>query len=224
MANLYVVPTPIGNLEDITLRALNCLRNADFVICEDTRTTGFLLHHFDIKKNLFAFHKFNEHAALNTLVTKIKQCENVILVSDAGTPCISDPGYMIIRACIENDIKIECLPGATAFVPAIVCSGFPSEKFVFLGFLPQKKGRLTAIKNIALETKTVVLYESPYRICKFLNEIIEYIGDDRMLSISREISKKFEETLRGKPSELLLHFTKYEPKGEFVIVINALKN
>lgn len=148
----------------------------------------------------------------------------MILVSDAGTPCISDPGYMIIRACIENDIKIECLPGATAFVPAIVCSGFPSEKFVFLGFLPQKKGRLTAIKNIVLETKTVVLYESPHRICKFLNEIIENIGDDRMLSISREISKKFEETLRGKPSELLLHFTKHEPKGEFVIVINALKN
>jgi len=224
LAKLYIVPTPIGNLKDITLRALECLQQVDFVICEDTRTTGFLLHHYEIKKTLFQFHKHNEHAALHSIIQKIKNAENVALVSDAGTPCISDPGYLLVKSCVENEIEVECLPGATAFVPALVCSGFPSEKFVYMGFLPQKKGRSTAIKNIAIEQKTVVLYESPYRICKLLEEIILHIGDERLVSISREISKKFEETRRGKPSELLEHFTKNEPKGEFVVVINALKS
>lgn len=218
---LVLVPTPIGNLKDISLRALETLKDCDLILTEDTRKTGMLLKHFDIKKTLIPHHKFNEHNQVHKIVERIISGEKVVLVSDAGTPAISDPGYLITKTCIENDIDVECLPGATAFVPAIVNSGLPNDRFCFEGFLPQKKGRKKRIEALIHEERTIVLYESPYRITKLLNEIKSYMGEDREVSVSREISKIHEETLRGKTKELIAHFEEKQPKGEFVVVIKG---
>lgn len=222
MPKLYVVPTPIGNLSDMTYRAVEVLKESDIIYCEDTRQSFKLLNHYGIQKSLFPLHKMNEYKIVDAIVQKIQAGMNLSLISDAGTPCISDPGYILIKLCIEQGIEVECLPGATAFVPALVVSGFDTSEFVFLGFPPHKKGRQTFIKNIALENRTVVLYESPYRVLKFLEEFLEFVGDERILSVSRELSKKFEETQRGTASQLIESFKKKEPKGEFVIVVNRL--
>lgn len=219
MAKLYIVPTPIGNLQDITLRALEVLKSVDFILCEDTRTSSILLNHYAINKPLISFHKFNEHSALQTVIQKIKMSESSALISDAGTPAISDPGFLLVRECIKNEIETEVLPGATAFVPALVNSGFACDSFLFFGFLPIKKGRQTAWKQIAQTECTVVLYESPYRIVKLLEEIKTYIGEQTQVSISREISKKFEQTVRGNVHDVWQHFVSTTPKGEFVVVI-----
>lgn len=222
MPKLYVVPTPIGNLADMTYRAVETLKESDVIYCEDTRQSFKLLNHYGIQKSLFPLHKMNEYKILDSITQKIQAGQNVSLISDAGTPCISDPGYLLIKQCIDNGIEVECLPGATAFVPAIVVSGFDTSEFVFLGFPPHKKGRQTFIKNIAEEKKTIVIYESPYRVLKFLEEFLEFVGDERELSVSRELSKKFEQTQKGTASILIELFKKKEPKGEFVIVINKL--
>ncbi len=216
---LYVVPTPVGNLEDITLRALKVLKEVDIILAEDTRQTKKLLDHFQIQKQLFAHHKFNEHKTVEVITEKLKSGLKIALVSDGGTPGISDPGHILISACIKENINVECLPGATAFVPALVNSGFATDEFVFFGFLPHKKGRQTKLKEIALESKTVILYESPFRVLKLLEELQIHIGNERKISTSREISKMFEETNRGSAAELIEHFKKKAPKGEFVVVI-----
>ena len=220
MSKLVIVPTPIGNLEDITLRAIKMLQQANLVLAEDTRTTGFLLKHFEISTKMISHHKFNEHSTLSKSIDLIKSNELVALVSDAGTPSISDPGFLLVRECIKNDIEVECLPGATAFVPALVNSGFPSDKFCFEGFLPQKKGRHTRFLQLKTEQRTMIFYESPYRLLKTLEQINEYWGD-RNVSVSREISKIYEETIRGNVLSVINHFKTKPPKGEIVIVVEG---
>ena len=216
---LYVVPTPIGNLDDITFRAIKVLNEVSLILAEDTRTSGFLLKHFDIKTPMMSHHKFNEHKTVQQMVERIKSGELMALISDAGTPAISDPGFLIVRACIENEIEVECLPGATAFVPALVASGLPNDRFCFEGFLPQKKGRQTRLNSLTDENRTMVFYESPFRIVKTLTQLAEVLGSERRASVSREISKMFEETVRGTLTEIATHFTTHPPKGEFVIVV-----
>lgn len=223
MSKLYVVPTPIGNLEDITIRAINTLKEVDFILAEDTRTTKKLLDKYEITKQLYAHHIHNEHKTLESMIEKIQLAESVAIVSDAGTPAISDPGFLLIRACVENDISVIPLPGPSAIIPAIVGSGFPCDRFVFEGFLPHKKGRQTKWKNIAEEDRSVVLYESPHRLVKALKEIVEFVGDDREVCVAREISKIHEEFKRGKPSEVLAYYEEHPPKGEIVIVLGYRK-
>ena len=218
---LHVVPTPIGNLEDITYRAIKVLKEVDFILAEDTRTSGFLLKHYDIATKMFSHHKFNEHKSSQQIVERIEAGANVALISDAGTPAISDPGFLIVRACIEAGIRIECLPGATAFVPALVMSGLPNDRFCFEGFLPPKKGRQTRLKELADEQRTMVFYESPYRVLKTLTQFAEYFGEERLATTSREISKIYEDTKRGTLSQLIEHFTETDPRGEFVIVVSG---
>ena len=221
MSKLFIVPTPIGNLEDITLRSLRILKEAGLILAEDTRTTRKLLSHYQISTRLQSYHIFNEHQKTGDIVNHILSGETTALVSDAGTPSISDPGFMLIRACLEKGIAVECLPGPTALIPALVNSGFPSDKFCFEGFLPHKKGRKTRLNEIAMEPRTIILYESPHRISKTLKELLQVMGDGRRCSVSRELTKLHEETIRGTFSELIEHFTKKEPRGEIVIVIEA---
>lgn len=221
MAQLYVVPTPIGNLEDITLRAINVLRSVDFILAEDTRTTSHLLRHLGIEKPMYSHHKFNEHATVGRVAESIAAGKDVALVSDAGTPGISDPGFLLVRRCVEEGIEVVTLPGATALIPAVVQSGFPCDRFTFEGFLPQKKGRMKRLQELAKEHRTVVLYESPYRVVKCLEQIAETMGEERRVAVVREITKKFEQTVRGTVAECLDHFREHEPKGEFVIVIEG---
>jgi len=223
MAKLYLVPTPVGNLEDMTFRAIRILKEVDLILAEDTRTTGFLLKHFDIRNKMQSHHKFNEHETTMGIVSRIQTGENIALVSDAGTPGISDPGFLLVRACIEKELEVECLPGATAFVPALVNSGFPTDRFCFEGFLPQKKGRQTKLKELALEERTIILYESPFRVLKTLMQLGEFMGENRRVSVSREISKLHEETVRGTLHEVISHFRLNEPRGEFVIVIGKIE-
>ena len=223
MSKLYIIPTPIGNLEDITLRAIRLLKEVDLVLAEDTRTTKKLFVNYDIDTTLASFHMHNEHKVLAEFIDRLKAGETFALVSDAGTPGISDPGFLLVRECVKNNIEIECLPGATAFVPALVNSGLPSEKFIFEGFLPTKKGRQTRLKLLLEEERTMIFYESPHRIVKTLSQFAEYFGEDRKVSVSREISKMFEETKRGKVKEVLTHFEDKKPKGEFVIVVEGKK-
>lgn len=218
---LYLVPTPIGNLEDITFRALQILKSADLILAEDTRKSGLLLKHFDIKKPLSSFHMHNEHQKIKSLVKSLKEGQNIAMISDAGTPGISDPGFLLVREALAEGIEIQCLPGATAFVPAIVVSGFSTDRFLFEGFLPQKKGRQTRLKKMLESDATIVLYESPYRIIRLLEELTELGQGERRISVSREISKMFEETIRGTVSDVLLHFKEKEPKGEFVVCLEA---
>lgn len=216
---LYVVPTPIGNLEDMTFRAVNVLKSVDLILAEDTRTSAFLLKHFDIKTPMHSHHKFNEHKTVLQITERIKNGQKVALISDAGTPAISDPGFLLVRACVENQIDIECLPGATAFVPALVASGLPNDRFCFEGFLPQKKGRQTKLQSLKNEVRTMIFYESPFRVLKTLTQLAENFGNERKASVSREISKIYEETIHGTLEELTAHFTKNQPKGEFVIIV-----
>ena len=223
MSKLFLVPTPIGNLEDITFRSLRMLNEVDLILAEDTRTSGKLLKHFDIKPPMQSFHMHNEHKVLDKMVDKLKLGIKIALISDAGTPGISDPGFLLVRACVEEGIDTECLPGATALIPALVQSGFPTDRFIFEGFLPPKKGRQTRLKQWSEETRTIVFYESPHKIVKTLSQLQEFVGGDRRLSVSRELSKKFEETVRGTVNELILHFSKKAPKGEFVIVLEGKK-
>jgi 16S rRNA (cytidine1402-2'-O)-methyltransferase len=220
---LYVVPTPIGNLEDITFRALRILKEVDLVLAEDTRTAGQLLRHFDIDKRILSHHQHNEHHALKEVIRLLKEGKTMALVSDAGTPAISDPGFLLVRECVKENIDFETLPGATAFVPALVNSGLPSDKFYFEGFLPQKKGRKTRLEFLTNIEDTIILYESPHRLLKLLEEVILHFGAEHYMSVSREISKKFEETLRGSATELLLHFTENPIKGEFVVCLSGVK-
>ena len=224
MAKLTVVPTPVGNLEDMTFRAIRVLKEADLILAEDTRTTGILLKHFEIQNKMQSHHKFNEHKTVEQIAARIKGGENIALVSDAGTPAISDPGFMLVRECVRQGVDVECLPGATAFVPALVASGLPNEKFCFEGFLPQKKGRQTRLKELALEYRTIIFYESPFRLLKTLTQFAEFFGTDRQVSVSREISKLHEETVRGSLEEVIQHFTVNEPRGEIVIVLAGLKD
>ena len=223
MAKLTVVPTPVGNLEDMTFRAIRVLKEADLVLAEDTRTTGILFKHFEIQNKMRSHHKFNEHKTVEQLAARIKAGKNIALVSDAGTPAISDPGFMLVRECVRQGVEVECLPGATAFVPALVASGLPNEKFCFEGFLPQKKGRQTRLMELAEEERTIIFYESPYRLVKTLMQFVEFFGADRQVSVSREISKVHEETVRGTLEEVIQHFSEHEPKGEIVIVLAGLK-
>ena len=223
MSKLFLVPTPIGNLEDITFRSVRILNEADLILAEDTRTSGKLLKHFDIKTPMQSFHMHNEHKVLDKMIDKLKLGIKIALISDAGTPGISDPGFLLVRACVKEGIETECLPGATALIPALVQSGFPTDRFVFEGFLPPKKGRQTRLKQWSEETRTIVFYESPHKIVKTLSQLQEFVGGDRRLSVSRELSKKFEETFRGTVNELVLHFSKKAPKGEFVIVLEGKK-
>ncbi len=223
MGKLILVPTPIGNLEDITLRALKVLKEVDLVLAEDTRTSGKLLKHFEIETPLQSHHMHNEHKQVETLVEKLKSGACIALISDAGTPAISDPGFLLTRACVQEGIEVECLPGATAFVPALVNSGLPNDRFVFEGFLPVKKGRQTRLKLLAEETRTMVFYESPHKLLKTLTHFGEYFGEDRSVSVSRELTKMYEETVRGTLTELIHHFTQKPPKGEFVIVVGGKK-
>ena len=219
MAKLYIVPTPIGNLDDITLRAVNVLRDVDFILAEDTRTTSFLLKHLGIEKKLYSHHKFNEHATVKMVAESIAAGRNAALVSDAGTPGISDPGFLLVRTCVEAGIEVETLPGATALIPALVQSGFPCDRFCFEGFLPQKKGRAKQLQSLAAEERTMIFYESPYRVVKYLEQFAEVFGPERRVSVSRELTKKFEQTVRGTVAEVLEHFRTTDPKGEFVIVL-----
>ncbi len=221
MSKLYIVPTPIGNLDDMTFRAIKVLKEVDLILAEDTRTSGKLLKHFDISTPMQSHHMHNEHRTVDGIVRKLKNGENIALISDAGTPAISDPGFLLTRSCVEQGIDVECLPGATAFVPALVNSGLPNEKFVFEGFLPVKKGRQTRLKLLAEETRTMIFYESPHKLVKTLNNFIEYFGEDRRISVSRELSKLHEETIRGTAQEVLEHFEKKPPKGEIVIVVEG---
>lgn len=219
MAKLYLVPTPIGNLDDITLRAVEVLRTVDLILAEDTRTTSFLLRHLGIEKPLRSHHKFNEHATAQFFTETVAAGQNVALVSDAGTPGISDPGFLLVRTCVEQGIEVETLPGATALIPALVNSGFPCDRFCFEGFLPQKKGRTKHLERCREEERTMIFYESPYRVVKCLEQFAEFFGAERPISVSRELTKKFEETVRGTIGEVLAHFREHEPKGEFVLVV-----
>lgn len=216
---LYIVPTPIGNLEDITLRAINVLKSVDLILAEDTRTSGKLLKHFDIDTQMHSHHMHNEHKTVKGIVQKLKAGSTIALISDAGTPAISDPGFLLTRACVENDIPVDCLPGATAFVPALVNSGLPNDKFVFEGFLPVKKGRQTRLLLLAEEPRTIILYESPHKLLKTLSNLCEYFGEERQVSVSRELTKLFEETKRGTAKSILDYYINRTPKGEIVIVV-----
>ena len=215
MGKLYVVPTPVGNLEDMTFRAIRILKEVDLILAEDTRTSGILLKHFEIKNAMQSHHKFNEHKTVESVVNRIKGGETVALISDAGTPGISDPGFLVVRECVRNGIEVQCLPG-------LVASGLPNEKFCFEGFLPQKKGRMTRLKALAEECRTMVFYESPHRLVKALTQFAEHFGAERQASVSREISKMHEETVRGTLTELIEHFTANEPRGEIVIVVTGI--
>lgn len=219
MAKLYIVPTPVGNLEDITLRALRVLKEVDCILAEDTRTSGILLKHYDIKAKLQPHHKFNEHKTIEGIAQRIKGGENIALISDAGTPGISDPGFLLSRQCAKEGVEVECLPGATAFVPALVVSGLPCDRFCFEGFLPQKKGRVSRLTQLSTEERTIIFYESPYRVVKLLTQISEIFGSERECAVCREISKLHEESVRGSVADVLAHFTTHEPKGEFVVII-----
>ena len=222
MGKLYLVPTPVGNLGDITLRALELLKTADLVLAEDTRTTGMLLKHYDIKARLQSHHKFNEHQTAEAVAERLAASdETVVLVSDAGTPGISDPGFMLVRACVARDVEVQCLPGATAFVPALVSSGLPCERFAFEGFLPQKKGRATRIAGLAEEPRTMIIYESPYRVAKTLRQLAEAFGPERRCAACREISKLHAECVRGTLEEVAAHFEANEPRGEFVLIVEG---
>ena len=221
MGTLYLVPTPVGNLEDITMRALKVLREADLILAEDTRTSGNLLRHFDIKNAMLSYHKFNEHKTVEGIVERLLAGQTIAVVSDAGTPGISDPGFLVAREAIRAGIEVITLPGATAFVPALVSSGLPCDRFCFEGFLPQKKGRQTRLQALAEETRTMIFYESPHRIVKALAQFIEVFGPERQVSVCREISKVHEESVRGTLQEVLQHFTETEPRGEFVIVVGG---
>ena len=219
MSKLYIVPTPIGNLDDITLRAIKTLEAADYILAEDTRTTAFLLKHLGIEKKLYSHHKFNEHATAASVAEAIGEGRTVALVSDAGTPGISDPGFLLVRTCVEAGIEVETLPGATALIPALVQSGFPCDRFCFEGFLPQKKGRTKRLQELSEEQRSIIFYESPFRVVKCLEQLAEVFGAERKVSVSRELTKKFEQTVRGTIAEVLEHFREHEPKGEFVIVV-----
>lgn len=223
MSKLYIVPTPIGNLKDITFRAIEVLKEVDLILAEDTRTSGKLLKHFDIATPSQSHHMHNEHKTVEGLINKLKSGTTIAIISDAGTPAISDPGFLLTRACIENNIEVDCLPGATAFVPALVNSGLPNDKFVFEGFLPVKKGRQTRLLTLAEETRTIIFYESPHKLLKTLANFCEYFGDDRQVSVSRELTKLYEETIRGTVKEVLDHYTSKPPKGEIVIVVAGKK-
>jgi 16S rRNA (cytidine1402-2'-O)-methyltransferase len=223
MSKLYIVPTPIGNLKDITFRAIEILKKADLILAEDTRTSGKLLNHYEIKTPMISYHMHNEHRVLESVIEKLKSGLKIAIISDAGTPAISDPGFLLVRECVENQIEVDCLPGATALIPALVNSGFPNDKFVFEGFLPVKKGRQTRFKKLADEQRTIVIYESPHKLLKTLKDISLFMGPETFLSVSREISKLFEETLRGTSKELEEHFIKNKPKGEIVIIIQRQK-
>ena len=221
MAKLYLVPTPIGNLDDMTFRAVQVLKEADLILAEDTRTSGKLLKHFDVKTNMHSHHMHNEHKTVDAIVERIKNGETIALISDAGTPAISDPGFLLTRACVEAGLEVDCLPGATAFVPALVNSGLPNDKFVFEGFLPVKKGRQTRFNLLAEETRTMIFYESPHKLIKTLGHFKEYFGAERLCSVSREITKLHEETVRGTVEEVLKHFESKPPKGEIVIIVEG---
>ncbi len=224
MGKLYVVPTPVGNLEDMTMRAIRVLKEADLILAEDTRTSGILLKHFEIKNALQSHHKFNEHKTVESIAQRILAGETVALISDAGTPAISDPGFLLVRECVRHGIEVQCLPGATAFVPALVSSGLPNDRFCFEGFLPQKKGRATRLTQLQEESRTMIFYESPYRVVKTLQQFAEYFGADRPVSVCREISKIHEESVRGTLEEVIAHFQQTEPKGEIVIVLGGKKD
>lgn len=219
MGQLYIVPTPIGNLEDISFRAIKILKEVDQVLAEDTRVSGKLLKHYDIATPMRSYHQHNEHRLVDQIIARLQDGEVFALISDAGTPGISDPGYLIVRECVAKDIKVICLPGATALIPAIVQSGIPSDRFIFEGFLPVKKGRKKRLNALAEEERTLVIYESPYRVLKTLKDLMQYFGQDRHISVSREISKKFESTVSGDIAEVLEHFEHHKPKGEFVFVV-----
>ena len=222
IAKLYIVPTPIGNLEDITLRALRVLKEVDFILAEDTRTSGVLLRHYQIETPLRSHHKFNEHKSVETIADKIEEGCNVALISDAGTPSISDPGFLLVRTCVERGIEVECLPGATALIPALVISGFPSDRFVFEGFLPVKKGRQTKFKFLSNEERTLIFYESPFRLVKTLLDLVCFFGPERQACVCRELSKKFEESRRGSVAELAIWYEMHPPKGEVVLVVRGV--
>ena len=222
MGKLYLVPTPIGNLEDMTFRAVKVLQEADLILAEDTRTSGKLLKHFEITTQMHSHHMHNEHKTVEGLVDRIKNGQTLALISDAGTPAISDPGFLLTRACVEAGLEVDCLPGATAFVPALVNSGLPNDKFVFEGFLPVKKGRQTRLKFLAEETRTMIFYESPHKLIKTLGHFCEYFGEERPVSVSREITKLFEETVRGTAKGVLDHYTNKPPKGEIVVIVGGL--
>lgn len=224
MGKLYVVPTPVGNLDDMTFRAIKVLKEADLILAEDTRTSGILLKHFEIKNAMQSHHKFNEHRTVEALAQRIQAGEIVALISDAGTPAISDPGFLLVRECVRNGVEVECLPGATAFVPALVMSGLPNDRFCFEGFLPQKKGRVTRLTALQEETRTMIFYESPYRVVKTLTQFTEFFGAERQVAVCREISKVHEECVRGTLQEVIAHFTANEPRGEFVIVLAGKDN
>ncbi|MEN6455465.1 MAG: 16S rRNA (cytidine(1402)-2'-O)-methyltransferase [Prolixibacteraceae bacterium] len=221
MGKLYLVPTPIGNLDDMTFRAIKILKEVNLILAEDTRTSSKLLHHFEIQNKLSSHHKFNEHQTTESMVKRIEGGETVALISDAGTPGISDPGYLLVKKCLESGIEVECLPGATALIPALVNSGLPSDRFCFEGFLPVKKGRQTKLKELATEKRTLIFYESPYRLLKTLEQFCEFFGSERPASISRELSKMYEENFRGSLAELLEHFKAKTIKGEIVIVVGG---
>ena len=219
MSKLYIVPTPIGNLKDITLRAIDVLKESDLILAEDTRTSGKLLRHYNIKTPMQSHHMHNEHKTIDAVIQKLSSGQTIALISDAGTPAISDPGYLLTRACIENNIDVECLPGATALIPALVNSGIPNDRFVFEGFLPVKKGRQTRLNFLKDETRTMVFYESPHKLLKTLADFCDYFGKDRKIAVSRELTKIYEETIRGNASEVLEHYKNHLPKGEIVIVV-----
>jgi 16S rRNA (cytidine1402-2'-O)-methyltransferase len=223
MAKIYIVPTPIGNLDDITLRAINVLKEVDLILCEDTRRSKKLLVHYEIETPLRSHHKFNEHQEVDIIIEKIKSGTKVALISDAGTPGISDPGYLIVRTCIQNNIEIDCLPGPTAFVPALINSGIPSDKFIFEGFLPVKKGRKTRLEILSKEERTMVFYESPHKILKTLNDFLIHFGSNRKVSVSRELTKIYEETIRGTVQSVLESLTKKSIKGEIVVIVEGYK-
>lgn len=219
MSKLFIVPTPVGNLEDMTLRGIRILKEADSILAEDTRTSGILLKHFGIENKLQSYHKFNEHKTVGKIIERLAAGERIALISDAGTPGISDPGFLLARECAKAGIEVECLPGATALIPAVVASGLPCDRFCFEGFLPQKKGRVSRIAELENEERTIIFYESPYRIVKLLTQIAEILGSERACAVCREISKVHEETVRGTVGEVLQHFTQNEPKGEFVVIV-----
>ena len=221
MSKLYIVPTPIGNLEDMTFRAIRILKEVDLILAEDTRTSGKLLKHFEIGTHMYSHHMHNEHKTVENLISRLKAGERIALISDAGTPAISDPGFLLTRACVENSVEVECLPGATAFVPALVNSGLPNDKFVFEGFLPDKKGKQTRYLALAEETRTMILYVSPHKLLKTLAEFITYFGEDRPICVCRELSKLHEENVRGTVREVLTHFEKIAPRGEIVVVLGG---
>ena len=221
MGKLFVVPTPVGNLEDMTFRAVRVLKEVDLILAEDTRTSSVLLKHFEIKKPMVSHHKFNEHKTIEGVVARLEAGENIALISDAGTPGISDPGFLVVRECVRHGIEVQCLPGATAFVPALVSSGLPNDRFCFEGFLPQKKGRMTRLITLQSEVRTMIFYESPYRLVKTLTQFSEYFGAEREVAVCREISKLHEECVRGTLAEVIEHFKANEPRGEIVVILKG---